>query len=795
MEFFQPSPPTTAALPPTPIGRVLVVDDNATTARLIALQLGHHGISSCCAADGRSALEIARCERPDLVLLDANLPDMDGSEVCRAIKTDPCLGGVLVAFLSAERTAVRDRIQGLDTGADAYLTHPIDEAELLATVRSLLRLRQAELGARESRDLYRELFDSAPVGIAQLGLDGVVVAANRALASLLGAGCEQLAGRLFDVFLHPDERPMLRAAFTEVASGRRDPGRREVRLLTAHGTSVWVALTARLHRQTDGAPARVTVALEDITARKQAEAALRERDDLLHELYEVSHDLIATISPDGCILEANTAFHRALGLEPGRLRQAPLEAHLSPVNRAAWHEALDRVAGGAGDELFRGTLIAADRSRVHVEGSIARRDLHAGVAIRVIFHDATELRRLEEQALRNQRLDSLGTLAGGIAHDLNNVLAPVFLSVELIRQARTDGERAELVDSIERSARRASDLVRQVLLFARGSSSEKAIVEPIMLLRDLAGMLRQTFPKNIELDCDTSDPALLQAGALHANATQITQVLLNLCLNSRDAMPDGGQLRIHAQPGEISSSDAASHPGAVAGPAVVFTVADSGRGIPPEAQSRIFDPFFTTKEVGKGTGLGLPTALGIVRSHGGCITFDSAPDSGTRFTVRLPAVTVPGSHTPARWDRAPRRGRGELILVVDDEEILRKATETLLRAQGYRVVCAADGHEAVSRASSLVDSLRVVVTDVMMPRLDGFATATMIRRFAPEVPVIAMTGYAGPEVSDRLKAAGIVDLLPKPFEPDDLLHAIETALHAQRPPAPVDDQSAALTPA
>lgn len=778
-----------------PQGRVLVVDDNTATARLIAHCLGHHGIVAECASDGASALAAAHASPPDLILLDANLPDMDGVAVCRAVKHDPHLVGTLVAFLSAERTTPRDKIEALNIGADAYLTHPIEEAELLAKVRSLLRLRQAELEARDSCELYRDLLDAAPIGIAHVALDGLVVTANRSLAVMLGAEPGQLAGRLFDVFVHPDERAGVRAAFVELSQGLREPRAREVRLITASGATAWATLATRLHRHPDGTPSHLITALEDITAQRQAEAALREREHLLHELYEVSRDLIATVSADGRILEANTALHRAVGLEPGALRGVSLEAHLAPASRAAWHAALDRVAGGAGDELFRGSLTGAGQSTVHVEGSLARRDTAAGPAIRIIFHDVTEHRRLEEQALRNQRLDSIGTLAGGIAHDLNNVLAPVFLSLGLIRQAASEDERSEYLEAIERCARRASDLVRQVLLFARGGSTERTALDAAMVLHDLARMLRETFPKNIEIDCGASDPALREAGMLHANPTQLTQVLLNLCLNARDAMPDGGRLSVHATRAEITAADATAHPGATAGPAVVFRVSDTGCGIPAESHARVFDPFFTTKEIGKGTGLGLPTALGIVRGHGGYITFRSTPATGTTFEVHLPlSRREPAPHGAVAVKR-PARGHGELILVIDDERILRQATENVLRAYGYRAICAGDGAEGVTLASVFANELRVVLTDLMMPQLDGFLTAKALHKVVPDVPILAMTGNAGPDVEERMKAARISKLICKPFEPHVLLAAIDEALKARRLSAAPGGPVADLNPA
>ena len=398
-----------------------------------------------------------------------------------------------------------------------------------------------------------------------------------------------------------------------------------------------------------------------------------------------------------------------------------------------------------------------------------------GVPVRMIggMTDVTERRKLEAQFLRAQRLESIGTLAGGIAHDLNNVLTPIVMSVSLLMEDERDPGRLEMLRSIEASAQRGAAMVRQVLAFARGVAGRAAPVNPANLIRDVQQIIRDTFPKDIDLSVEAA-PDLW---TVQADATQLHQVLMNLCLNARDAMPGGGQLTLSAR--NVVLDD----PGGVAGecgpgPCVLLTVRDTGTGMPREVQDRAFEPFYTTKEVGKGTGLGLSTALSIVKSHGGCLDVQSEPGKGTRVSVYLPVQDTGGAAAPEPAE--PRRGASggddELILVVDDEEGIRNSTRRMLERFGYRVMLASNGAEAVALYVQHQADVAVVITDMAMPVMDGPATIFALKAIEPDVKIIASSGYTMNDGVSAALSTGVRHFISKPYTAGAMLAALEDLL-------------------
>ncbi len=369
-----------------------------------------------------------------------------------------------------------------------------------------------------------------------------------------------------------------------------------------------------------------------------------------------------------------------------------------------------------------------------------------GRAIRVIggITDVTAHKELERQLLRSQRLESIGTLAGGVAHDLNNVLQPILMEVEGLREAASATGRLDDLLTIERCAQRGAALVRQLLAFARGTEVPRSPLELAQIAGELRKLLRDTFPKNIEIAMYVA-PSLRR---VRGNAIELHQVLLNLCVNARDAMPAGGSLH-------ISFTNRDRH--------VVIEVADSGTGMTPEVMDRMFDPFFTTKEVGRGTGLGLATAHAIVRSHDGFLTVESAVGTGSTFRVFLPATDeLPAA---AAQPAAPTDGTGQTILVVDDEAHIRTATQRILERHGYRVRTAATGRDALEMFGR--ERISAVVLDLAMPDLDGAATVAALARLDPMVPVIGASGLASPEFVNAVRC-----FLSKPYSTRDLLGAL-----------------------
>lgn len=395
-------------------------------------------------------------------------------------------------------------------------------------------------------------------------------------------------------------------------------------------------------------------------------------------------------------------------------------------------------------------------------------------SVLAINTDITERKKLEEQFLRAQRLESIGTLAGGIAHDLNNALAPITMAIELLKMEETDSSRLAILSTIEASAQRGADMVRQVLSFARGVEGRRIEVQVRHLIKDVEKIANETFLKNIQIT--TSVPRNLWT--ITGDPTQLHQVLINLCVNARDAMPHGGELKISAENILIDEQFAGLLPDAAPGPHVRIQVEDTGSGMPPEVLDRIFEPFFTTKEVGKGTGLGLPTSLAIVKSHGGFLRVYSERGKGSRFTIHLPALcTTTTSEHYVDAAELPR-GAGELILVIDDEPSVRRITRRTLESFGYRVVLAADGAEAVSIYAARRDEIAAVLTDMMMPGMDGATTIQVLVNINPDVRVIAASGLGSNEMAARAAGRGVKDFLPKPYTAETLLKTLRSVINA-----------------
>ena len=385
-----------------------------------------------------------------------------------------------------------------------------------------------------------------------------------------------------------------------------------------------------------------------------------------------------------------------------------------------------------------------------------------------IHMDITEKKQLEAQFLRAQRLESLGTLASGIAHDLNNVLTPILAVVQILplKLPEINEPTKQLLKTLESSTQRGAALVKQILSFARGVEGKRVSLQMNHLLLEIEKIIQQTLPKAIDISTDI--PADLWA--ITGDATQLHQVFMNLCVNARDAMPNGGILEITAKNLVITKQDARMHLDASPGLYVAVTVSDTGTGIPPDVVPRIFDPFFTTKEVGKGTGLGLSAVLGIVKSHGGFVDVQSEVNQGSKFKVYLPATE---STVPLTADvLEPLFGQQELILVVDDEPAICQVTKATLEMYNYRVLTANDAIEAIALLAQYKDKIDSVLMDIMMPSMDGLAAITLLRQFHPNLYAVAMSGLNSTEAVAQAESLGFQSFLPKPFGTQELLQIL-----------------------
>lgn len=502
--------------------------------------------------------------------------------------------------------------------------------------------------------------------------------------------------------------------------------------------------------------------------RQQAEERIREQASLLDK----ARDAILVRDLDHRVMYWNKSAERLYGWTVEEAVGRSVEELLYRDTRA-FHEACAQVVL-AGEWV--GELIQYDRHgrELVVEGrwTLLRDAMNQPASILAINTDITEHKQLEQQFLRSQRLESIGTLAGGIAHDLNNVLAPISMSLELLRADVHTERGKELLDTLEASARRGAEMVSQVLSFARGMAGRREEVQFKHLVNDVDRIVRDTFPKNIILETRVAR----NLRTLHADPTQLHQVLINLCVNARDAMPGGGRIRLTVDNVDLDTTQAASDPEARPGPFLRVEVEDQGCGIPQPTIDKIFEPFFTTKEVGKGTGLGLSTSMAIVKSHGGWIRVFSDGKSGSLFRVFLPAH--PGSEKIPELPShpSPPRGSGEVVLVVDDEAAIRQVAARILESFGYRVKLAADGIEALTTYREDPGGIDLVLTDMMMPGMDGATTIRALAEINPEIRVVAVSGITS-HGEAALELGGCVKaFLPKPFTAESLLETLGAAL-------------------
>jgi two-component system cell cycle sensor histidine kinase/response regulator CckA len=497
-------------------------------------------------------------------------------------------------------------------------------------------------------------------------------------------------------------------------------------------------------------------------AKRVAEAKIREQAALIDK----ANDAIMVQDLDGHILYANASAERLYGWKFSELQGNGAATELTSPDSAATTTAHnDTLAMGEWKGELRQQTRAGKLITVASRWTLIRDDAGQPKALLLINTDVTEKKQLEEQFLRTQRMNTIGTLAGGMAHDLNNALAPILMGAQLLRRKTSDSESQRMLEMMEAQTHRSADMVRQVLLFARGHDGEFEQLELGPLVKELEKMVRETFPRNIEIE--TYLPGDLWP--VRGNPTQLHQVLLNLCVNARDAMQEGGRLSFVVDNVELTAGEAARIPEANAGQYVSLLVSDTGTGMTPEVKARMFEPFFTTKGEGRGTGIGLATVMRLVKGHGGFLTLESEPGQGTTFEVYLPRATQTTAPIAAPRTATLPRGNGELILVVDDEEAVRELVAEGLELHGYRALTAANGAEAVQIFQRHSQEIRLLMTDTSMPIMDGLQTIEVLRGRRPSLPVILASGEQDHAVND-------VRILRKPFSLDDVIMAVNQSL-------------------
>jgi PAS domain S-box-containing protein len=688
-----------------------------------------------------------------------------------------------------ERLLEKGRLVGAETrlrGRDGRFRDVVVSLELLelagdanpvmvAQIADITDRKAAEQRLIQSQALMRMASRVSRLGAWQIDFPSLEVTWSEEVREIHGVPPDYQATAEGSVaFYLPECRPLIRNAVRECARLGK-PFDLELRIRSLSGQEVWVRSIGEAVRDDAGCIHRVQGTCQDISQTKRNEERIAEQAALIDE----SRDAIIVRGLDDRILFWSKGAERLYGWTALEVADRSLPDLLK--THPGRFQLADRAVRGSG--AWNGELAVSSRNGTALtldsRWTLLRDGEGRPKSILAIDTDVTERKKLEQQFLRAQRMESIGTLAGGIAHDLNNVLAPILMSIELLRLENSATERNEVLDTIESSARRGADMVNQVLSFARGVEGRRVTLQVRHLIRDVAKIASETFPRNIEIRTHTPgdlEPVL-------GDPTQIHQVLLNLCVNARDAMPQGGVLTLSARNLVADMQYAGLIPEAQAGRYILIEVEDTGTGMDPETIENIFDPFFTTKEPGKGTGLGLSTSLAIVRSHGGFFRVHSEPGRGSCFRVHLPS-TVGADETPKAPEPVLPRGNGEWILVVDDEPAVRQVARQTLEAFGYRVATASDGAEAVAIHSARPGQFAVVLTDMMMPVMDGTAAIEAILRLDPSARIIAASGLSldgriAAEVGSRIRR-----FLPKPYSAETLLAAVHGLLSGTPPAVP-----------
>ena len=691
--------------------------------------------------------------------------------VCVPIKTDGQVVGTL-SLSHRERIPVEPRVVKAASSLANYLATLFD------------RLQAREAVSRSEAELST-VYDRVPSVLCLFDEQLQIVRANLAATEFAGRSGADTGVLRIGEFFHCQtiagndgvcgkETACLGCNLRRVLMETLSTGKslRQVKMTKAivrNGQPTDVVLLVSTERIQLGGTVRVLMCLEDITKNVRADEQIRSQAALL----DITGDAIFVRDFSERIIYWNEGAHRLYGWTPaeavGRITTELMPDNNPFESTRAFHTVQhhDEWAGEMKQKSRDGRELI-----IQSRWTLVREPDGKPKAILVVNSDITEKKKLESQLLRSQRLESIGTLASGLAHDLNNVLAPIMMAVQFIKDNTEDDGMKACFQTLETCSRRGADIIRQVLMFARGVEGERILINPKHLIQEMQRIANETFPRSIEINTRIAKQPCILLG----DATQIQQVIMNLCVNARDAMPRGGILTIGLDKKELDAAGAAIHPKARPGAYVVISVADTGRGIPPELLDKIFDPFFTTKPLGQGTGLGLPTVLGIAENHGGFIHLESKLGAGTMFYVYIPAAPGEAAGENRSGSAAPVRGNGELILIVDDEPSVRKLAGAILMRSGFRTITAADGREGIKIFEEQRRDIKLVVSDLMMPQLDGPGMLRELRQIEPAVKCIIITGLGEENRIAEAKSAGADLILNKPFSSDQLLANVKQLL-------------------
>ncbi|QXE24141.1 multi-sensor hybrid histidine kinase [Richelia sinica FACHB-800] len=710
------------------------------------------------------ALNSLRQDIFDVILLDLSLPDSQGWDTFLAVLHRAQATPIIILTGTDDENLT---IRAMQEGAQDYLIKgQVTGDVLVRSMRYAIERQRIEEALRHSEERFRVALQNSPIFVYNQDRE---LRYTWVYNPFLGFAVEEMLGKRDEDLIDPGDAQRLTQIKISVLNSCIST-RAEVSIYTGQETRYY-DLTVEPLRNESQEIVGITCASIDISERKQAEAKIHEQAALL----DITTDAICVRDLENQILFWSHGAETLYGWQASEVygknaneillteQQLPdLEAaFLQVINQGKWQGELTTVSK-QGQKIVvssRWSLVSDEQGRPK--------------SILIVDTDITEKKLLETKLFRTQRLESIGTLASGIAHDLNNILTPILAGAQLLALKFPDADdRTQLLlEILETNARRGSDLVKQVLSFARGVQGKRINLQLRHIIVEVTKILRETFPKSIEVYTDIPQDLWMVSG----DGTQLHQVLMNLCVNAHDAMPDGGLLQICAENLLIDDNYARMNLEAHTGPYIVVSVTDTGSGIAKDIIDRIFEPFFTTKPIGQGTGLGLSTALGIIKSHGGFLSVDSELAKGTCFKVYLPAA--PQEETFTSENLVPLTGNGELILVVDDEPAIQDITKESLETNNYKTLIASDGIEAIALYAQHMDKISVVLMDLMLPALDGVTAIRTLRKINPQVKIVATSGLMSSSKLTAIGSVGVSTFLSKPYTVNELLLTLEKVLH------------------
>jgi hypothetical protein len=750
--------------------RLFIVEDEMILAHDLAQNLVGMGYRVAgIETSGEEAIKGILETKPDIALIDIRLRGkMDGIAVAEKLHE---VMDVPVIYLTANSDALTLARAKL-TQPFGYIIKPFEDRELHSTIEMAVYKHTMERALRASEVRFRTVFESAAIGIALIDMQGRCIGANPTLETMLGYSEQELMGKPLAGFALAGSAGRETVPLGELLDGSIGQCKVERQFASKSGRYIWTSMHLSLVRDRSGAPQYALSLLEDISEQKQAEDKLRLSEEQFRLISENVADMISVLDTQGRRLYNSPSFRNVLG-DPEGLKGTDSFKEIHPDDRIRVRRSFEEtVRTGVGQRMeYRFLLPDGSVRYIESQGSVVRSASVVSQVI-VVSRDVTESKILQRQLFRAQRMESIGTLAGGIAHDLNNVLTPIMMAVQILRRSLHGNVDQRILETLETSAMRGALIVKQVLAFGRGASEDHILLQVKHIIDEVAMIASETFPKEISIVSDVPKDLWL----ISADATQIHQVLLNVAVNARDAMPKGGVLTFAAENITLTAPNARMHIDAKPGAYIMIAVTDTGTGIPSDILEKIFEPFFTTKDLAHGTGLGLSTASAIVKSHNGFMNVTSSSVKGTTFSIYIPAKMDREAALPEVKEADAPMGSGELILLVDDEASILEITRETLECQGYAVLTAHDGTEAIAEYAKHGAEIKAVVTDLVMPFMDGAATIRALRKMNPNAKIIAVSGLAlrGDEPKDLDCEA--TRLMHKPYTSTHLLKILHDVL-------------------